>query len=1113
MKQLIPLALIGCLTLGTLGSLSAQSTQRPLWLRHQQISPDGRSIAFCYRGDIYTVPTEGGRALRLTSNAAYDGTPIWSPDSRQIAFSSDREGGRDVFLIGADGTQLRRITSNSAKEIPVAFLDANTLLFQADIMPTVQLSLHPTQGFVQTYAIKLDTQEARPKLWNPYPMMQPSLSGKQLLYTDHKGYEDQWRKHAHSPITRDIWLRDEQGKHTKLTSFDGEDRNAVWDGQGGFYYLSEREGNSNIYHRATASPTAADTRLTDFKKDPVRFLSRATDGTLCFGYDGEIYTLRPGSSPRRVPVQIVTDEEEPKVQYRQYSSGVSSFAVAPSGKEIAFVVHGEVYVTHTEYKTTKRITNTPVQERSVSFSPDGRQIVYAAERDGHWNIYMTELERKDDKLFVYARGLKERQLTHSQEACFQPTFSPDGKKVAFLRDRTGIYVYDLASGKETKVLDKSYNYSYADGDQHYQWSPDSQWILTNYGGEGGWMHIDCALVKADGSGERINLTESGYREGEGKFAFGGKAILFSSDRAGYRSHGSWGSEKDLYLMFLDREAYEHFRQTKEERELRKQQGEDKDKDKDKKTGAGVFDLEDEYYSPVSSGILRIGKKAKKSTQTAAKDGDKKKEEEQKKPFKPDFTDREDRIVRLTYASGSISDAVINGEGTKLYYIARYGTSTDLWERDLETQATRILSPGIGGGELILGQDGKTVYLGTQSGLKKLENGTLKNIEFAADFEHRPAEERSYIFDHSWQQVKEKFYDVKLHGVDWDYYRTTYRKFLPHINNDQDFAEMLSELLGELNASHTGARAFSRSQAQATASLGAFYDPDYEGRGLRILEVLDSGPLAHGERKVTSGMIIKSIDGEDILPGRALEPYFNGKVGKRVNLSILDPKTGKTFEHIVKPISQEQQSELLYRRWLRHCEELVRQRSGGRIAYVYVRAMNSSSFRSVFQDLLGKYRNAEAAIVDTRFNGGGWLHEDLTHLLSGKKYLSFTPRGQYIGDDPFMQWNKPSCVLMSEGNYSNGHGFPWAYKTLGLGKLIGAPVAGTMTAVWWESQINPHIVFGIPQVTCSDEQGRPLENQTLQPDILIYNTPEQSLSGYDAQLIRAVDEMMKTLPQK
>ena len=172
MKRILTLALASALSLSTLAQAEKGA---PLWLRHQQISPDGSRIAFCYRGDIYTVPTSGGTAFRLTSNAAYDGTPIWSPDSKQIAFSSDREGGRDVYLIGADGTQLRRITSNSAKEVPVAFLDAKTLLFQADIMPTVQLSLHPTQGFVQTYAITLDIQEARPKLWNPYPMLQPSL--------------------------------------------------------------------------------------------------------------------------------------------------------------------------------------------------------------------------------------------------------------------------------------------------------------------------------------------------------------------------------------------------------------------------------------------------------------------------------------------------------------------------------------------------------------------------------------------------------------------------------------------------------------------------------------------------------------------------------------------------------------------------------------------------------------------------------------------------------------------------------------------------------------------------------------------------------------------------
>ena len=446
---------------------------------------------------------------------------------------------------------------------------------------------------------------------------------------------------------------------------------------------------------------------------------------------------------------------------------------------------------------------------------------------------------------------------------------------------------------------------------------------------------------------------------------------------------------------------------------------------------------------------------------------------------------------------------------------RYGESTDLWELDLVSKTSKILSPKIGYGDLRLAKDGKTIYVGTSyGGLSKVDaNGTVKSINYSAEFDHRPAEERAYIFDHAWQQVKDKFYDEKLHGVDWDYYRTTYRRFLPYINNDEDFAELLSELLGELNASHTGGRSFPKKSPVATGALGAFYDNSYKGDGLRIVELLQGGPLSFGGSKIEKGMIIERIDGELIKADQPIEFYLNGKVSQRVNLTVLDPKTGKRFDQIVKPCSQGRQEELLYRRWLRRCEDLVRERSGGRVGYVYVRSMDSPSFRTAFQDLLGKYRNTDAVIVDTRYNGGGWLHEDLAHLLSGKKYISFTPRGQYIGDDPFMQWNKPSCVLVSEGNYSNGHGFPWVYKTLGLGKVIGSPVAGTMTAVWWETQINPYIVFGIPQVTCSDLDGKPLENATLQPDIEVYSSPEEYLRGHDAQLIRAVDEMLKTIPQK
>ena len=202
---------------------------------------------------------------------------------------------------------------------------------------------------------------------------------------------------------------------------------------------------------------------------------------------------------------------------------------------------------------------------------------------------------------------------------------------------------------------------------------------------------------------------------------------------------------------------------------------------------------------------------------------------------------------------------------------------------------------------------------------------------------------------------------------------------------------------------------------------------------------------------------------------------------------------------------------MYRRWVRHNEELVEKLSGGRVGYVHVQGMDSDSFREVYSKLLGKYRSAEAVIVDTRHNGGGWLHDDLATLLSGKAYIKYQPRGQYICTDPYSKWTKPSCVLIGEDNYSDASGFPYVYKTLGIGKLIGAPVPGTMTAVWWENQIDPTLIFGIPQVgTIGIKEGRYLENLQVEPDIEVYNDPASTLKGEDRQLEAAVAEMLKEI---
>ena len=1063
-------------------SLASQAQQGPLWMRYPAISPDGSTIAFAYKGNLYCVPANGGEARQLTTHAAYDSQPIWSPDGKKIAFTSNREGSLDVYVISAKGGAPTRLTTHSGKETPIAFKDNDHVLFSANIMPTAQSNLFAANEFSQVYEVS--TEGGLPKLYSVLPMENISINKNgQVLYHDKKGYEDAWRKHHTSPITRDIWMLD-NGKYQKLTTFKGEDRNPVWaaDNQS-FYYLSEQDGSFNIYRRNIAS--GKDTQITQQKKNPIRFLTSSNDGLLCYGFDGEIYTVKEGAQPQKVSISITTDNDEPSLIRKVQSWGATEIALSPDAKEVAFVMHGDVYVTSTEYKTTKRITDTPQQERNLSFAPDGRSLVYASERNGVWQIFQAKIKNEKEKNFTYSTEVEEEQLTKTNVTSQYPAYSPDGKEVAFYEDRATLRIINLKSKEVRTVLDGKYNYSYSDGDIWFEWSPDSKWLMCSYIGNGGWNNTDIAVVKADGK-EVHNITDSGYSDSNGKWVLGGKAILFESDRAGYRSHGSWGAEEDAYLMFLDLEAYDRFRMSKEELELAETNKDEKEKKADEKEEK------------------KKENKKKKEEKTGKIEVDK------VKPLELDFENCRDRVVRLTVNSSNMGDAIIDSKGEKVYYQAAFEGGYDLWCHDLKEGSTTLMMKGIGGGGFVADKDIKNLFLCNGSSIKKIDLGSkaTTNIDFEAPFNYKPAEERQYLFDHVWRQVADKFYDPKMQGVDWEYYRKVYEKFLPYINNNFDFAEMLSEMLGELNASHTGCRYYAGGASLSTAALGAFFDPNYEGDGLKIQEVIKRGPFAVKKNEVTAGCIIEKIDGEAIKAGKDYNALLDGKSGKNVRLTIKNTK-GKTFDLTIKAISQGYQQELLYKRWVDRNRAIVDSVSKGRIAYVHVKARDSESFRTVYSELLSdKNRNKDAVIVDERHNGGGWLHDDLCTLLSGKQYQEFVPHGKVVGKDPFNKWTKPSCVLICEDDYSNGHGFPWVYKELGIGKLIGAPVAGTMTAVWWETLMDRSLVFGIPQVGCRDMRGTFGENTTLYPDIEVYNSPEDYITGHDTQLIRAVEEMMK-----
>ena len=1060
---------------------SAQAQQHPLWMRYPAISPDGTTIAFSYKGDIYSVPATGGEARQLTTNAAYDSHPIWSPDGKKIAFESDREGSLDVFVIDAKGGSPTRLTTNSGSETPIAFADNDHVLFSSSLMPTAKSIIFASSTFPQIY--KVSTKGGRPELFSTLSMEDISIAKNgDILYHDKKGYEDAWRKHHKSPIARDIWL-DSKGKFTKQTTFAGEDRTPVWaSDQQSFYYLSEQDGTFNVYRRSINGKS--DTQITHHKGNPVRFLTASDNDLLCYGYDGEIYTIKEGAEPQKVNISITTDTDTRDVIRSIKNSGATEIALSPDAKEIAFVMHGDVYVTSVDYKTTKRITDSPEQERQVSFSPDGRSLVYASERNGVWQIYTAKIKNEKENHFTYATDIEEEQIVKTGITSQYPQFSPDGKEVAFFEDRADLRILNLKSKEIRTVLDGKYVYSYSDGDIWFEWSPDSKWLLSTYLGDKGWNNTDIALVKADGK-EVHNLTNSGYSDGNARWVLGGKAMLFESDRAGYRSHGSWGAEDDAYLMFFDLDAYNRYNMSKEEIELAEATKDEKEKKADEKK-------ED------------AKKKADEKQQKTGKI-----EVEKVEPLDLDIENCRDRIVRLTVNSSRMGDAILSKDGDKIYYQASFEGGYDLWCRDLKDGSTKLILKGIGYGGFVADKDINNLFLCNGYSIKKvsLADNSTKAVNFEADFNYKPALERQYLFDHIWRQVKDKFYDPQIHGVDWEGYRKTYEKFLPYINNNYDFQEMLSEMLGELNGSHTGARFRPYSNILQTAQLGVFFDPTYQGDGLKIQEVIKRGPFAVKKTDVTAGCIIESIDGTPIKAGEDYYPLLDGKAGKNVRLGIKSAK-GKKFDVTIKAISQGDLTDLLYKRWVDRNRAYVDSVSGGRLAYVHVRAMNSESFRTVYSELLSdKNRNREAVIVDERHNGGGWLHDDLCTLLNGKEYQEFVPHGKVVGRDPFNKWVKPSCVMICEDDYSNGHGFPWVYKELGIGKLIGTPVAGTMTAVWWETLMDRTLVFGIPQVGCRDMRGAFGENTQLNPDVEVYNSPEDFINGNDVQLERAVKVML------
>ena len=803
---------------------------------------------------------------------------------------------------------------------------------------------------------------------------------------------------------------------------------------------------------------------------PVRFLTVSDDDVLCYAYDGDIYVKKPGSSAKKLSVSVRSDKNDDNLAELSVSGGGDN-DLSADGKQIAFISRGEVFVASTEYNTVKKITDTPEAEADVVFSPDGKTLAYASEREGIWNIYTASLVRKEDISFPYATLIEEKPLFKNNRVDRRaPVYSPEGKELAYIEDRDRLMIMNLETGKTRQITDGSQCYSTA-GSFNYSWSPDGKWILMSYCARGHYPYDDIGIVSTKGGEPVINLTENGYTDSAPQWVLGGNAILFASERYGMRNHASWGTLEDVMIVFLNRKAYDDFRMTKEEKELeRKISGLSEDKD-DK--SYNKEDKKDEKKDKVEEIVVEL-------------DG------------------IDERMIRLTPASSNLGSAALSKDGNTLYYQAAYESGMNLWKYDLEKGTpTKI---GAARGRMKWDEKQGTLYVLGSRFLKIKEGGkSLESISVSSDMVMDLAAEREYMFDHVYRQEKERFYNEKMHGVDWEMLTASYRKFLPHINNNYDFAELLSEYLGELNVSHTGSgyRVPATRESVSTANLGLFYDWNWDGDGLEVDEIVKGGPFDKASSKLEAGDIITSINGVEIKKGMDFYPLLDRKAGERTLVGILK-SSGEKTDMVVIPVSDGAFTALLYKRWVRQNAEKVSQLSGGRLGYVHIEGMNDASFRTVYSDILGRYNNCEG------INGGGRLHEDIEVLFSGEKYLTQEIRGKDACDMPSRRYNKASIMIIGEANYSNAHGTPWVYKYKNIGLLVGKPVPGTMTSVTWETLQDPTLYFGIPVVGYRKADGTYLENDQLDPDIDVENTKELVVTGRDDQLEAAVKALLEQI---
>jgi tricorn protease len=1029
-------------------------------------SPDGSAIAFSYMGDIWRVSAEGGRAERLTVHDAYDDAPLWSPDGSTIAFTSDREGNEDVYVMPSAGGVPARLTSHSGWDGAQCWTRKSDGILFTSYRDTLE-----TQLYVVPVGGGLPRRLIRDGAFNPAV----SPDGRWIAYV--RGGTEWWRKHYRGSASRDIWIRAfDGGPSTKIVAFSGDDDRPMWGADGRtLYFMSERDDRvMNIWKvdldlpaagSAGAPSAGAATQVTHHDSDGVQFASISADGSLiAYEWNAGVWKLRvPDGAPEEVPIQAPSDLKWNDDLRTTLSGGVTEFALSPDEDELAVVMRGEVYVfalDEGEAGRSQRVTATAARERDIAWMPDGETLLFSSDREGSYDVYAVRSTEEGEPKLSKAVKREARRLTDSPEDDLNPMPAPDGKTIAYMNGDNYLWLMG-PDGKDKRQLLPEAEILHTD------WSPDSRWIAVSRTTMG--HKEDVFIVPADG-GEAVNATLHPNDDFQPRWTDDGKRLSFASrtDDGQYM----------LKYIWLTRE---------------------------------------EYWKPASVREEEADEAAKSSDADTSKDDEG--GETDAVEVAIDFDGLNERVVTVMNMRGGYDFYAQTPDGKHFAFRSETLGSDDLWIVDWEGNSlTQVSQGGCDPREIAWDEGGTTCYYVAHGGniasvTIDAESGGIEergSVNVSGLFTVGIPAERRQMFNEAWRMLLNGFYDPDFHGVDWASVRERYEPLALSAYTDREFRDVVREMLGELSASHLGIYKGGGGGA-STGQLGLYHDERYDGPGIRVRRVIADGPADRAGIK--PGEYIVSIEGVPLPPRADYADLLADTVDRDIVIEVAGSPGGKGARAVkIRPVGSWTQQQLVYEARLKENRSLVGELSGGTAGYVHIPGMGLGNLIQFEEDLFAQGKDKEGLVIDIRGNGGGSVHDEILQYLDRRVYGYETTRTRGPSYNPLELWTKPLVLLIDESCYSDAEIFPMGWKALKLGPVVGTPTFGAVIGTN-DLELIDGTGFRVPGSGWYDASGRNLENWGIEPDVRIDSVPEGIPNGRDVQLEKAVEVLLGEIAAK